>query len=247
MIHECHATADPGDLASIVVDRLSDLVDCDSVSWNEMYGEAGQRRILVRCQPTDIVFDGGQEILAAHASEHPLISHYDRSSDGRALKISDYLSSRQLHNLGLYCDLYRILEVEAQMAFALPLSGADYVGIAVNRSKGDFSERDRAHLDLLRPHLAQAYAGARTRQHQRASAASLAGFDLTDREVEVLQLVALGATNIQVARRMYLSPRTVQKHLGAVFLKLGVETRTAAAAVANGWTDAKAPVPTEGE
>jgi ATP/maltotriose-dependent transcriptional regulator MalT len=51
---------------------------------------------------------------------------------------------------------------------------------------------------------------------------------LTSREVEVLGLVATGLTNSQVANRLFLSPRTVQRHLNSVYHKLGVSSRTAA-------------------
>ena len=51
---------------------------------------------------------------------------------------------------------------------------------------------------------------------------------LTNREVEVLGLVATGMTNAQVAERLYLSPRTVQRHLNSVYHKIGVGSRTAA-------------------
>ena len=51
---------------------------------------------------------------------------------------------------------------------------------------------------------------------------------LTPREVEVLVLVATGMTNAQVAHRLFLSPRTVQRHLSSVYHKLGVSSRTAA-------------------
>jgi predicted ATPase/DNA-binding NarL/FixJ family response regulator len=51
---------------------------------------------------------------------------------------------------------------------------------------------------------------------------------LTPREVEVLGLVATGMTNIQVAQRLFLSPRTVQRHLNSIYHKLGVSSRVAA-------------------
>ena len=51
---------------------------------------------------------------------------------------------------------------------------------------------------------------------------------LTPREVEVLVLVATGLTNAQVAQRLFLSPRTVQRHLNSIYHKLGVSSRTAA-------------------
>jgi DNA-binding NarL/FixJ family response regulator len=51
---------------------------------------------------------------------------------------------------------------------------------------------------------------------------------LTSREVEVLGFVATGMTNPQVAHRLFLSPRTVQRHLYSIYRKLGVSSRTAA-------------------
>jgi DNA-binding CsgD family transcriptional regulator len=52
---------------------------------------------------------------------------------------------------------------------------------------------------------------------------------LTEREVEVLKLVAEGLTNAQIADQLVLSPLTVNAHLRSIFNKLNVNTRTAAA------------------
>ena len=51
---------------------------------------------------------------------------------------------------------------------------------------------------------------------------------LSAREVEVLGLVAEGLTNAQVAKELFLSPRTIQRHLNSIYHKLGVSSRTAA-------------------
>ncbi len=53
---------------------------------------------------------------------------------------------------------------------------------------------------------------------------------LTEREVEVLRLVATGASNQQVASELTISQKTVSRHLANLFTKIGVSTRTAAAA-----------------
>ncbi|UVJ38259.1 LuxR family transcriptional regulator [Arthrobacter sp. CJ23] len=55
---------------------------------------------------------------------------------------------------------------------------------------------------------------------------------LTRREVEVLRLVAAGKTNRAVAVELYLSEKTVARHLSNIFLKLGLSSRTAATAYA---------------
>jgi DNA-binding response OmpR family regulator/DNA-binding CsgD family transcriptional regulator len=55
---------------------------------------------------------------------------------------------------------------------------------------------------------------------------------LTTREGEVLSWLAKGKTNRDIAQILGLSPRTIDKHLEQIYSKLGVENRTAAAAIA---------------
>lgn len=57
-------------------------------------------------------------------------------------------------------------------------------------------------------------------------------FALTLRESEVLKWIARGKSNRDIADILNLSPRTVNKHLDNIYAKLGVENRTAAAALA---------------
>jgi DNA-binding CsgD family transcriptional regulator len=53
---------------------------------------------------------------------------------------------------------------------------------------------------------------------------------LTAREQQILAWVARGKTNPEIAEILWISPSTVRKHLENVYAKLGVRTRTAAAA-----------------
>ena len=55
---------------------------------------------------------------------------------------------------------------------------------------------------------------------------------LTRREAQVLLWVARGKTDKEVAALLYVSPRTVKKHLEHVYEKLGVNSRTEAVALA---------------
>jgi DNA-binding NarL/FixJ family response regulator len=51
---------------------------------------------------------------------------------------------------------------------------------------------------------------------------------LTDREHDVLRLMAKGATNVEIARALYVSEATVKTHVGSIFSKLAVRDRAAA-------------------
>ena len=68
----------------------------------------------------------------------------------------------------------------------------------------------------------------------------LASAALTPRETEVLSWLAKGKTNRDIGEILTMSPRTVSKHLEHIFEKLGVETRSAAAAMASAQESAEA-------
>jgi DNA-binding NarL/FixJ family response regulator len=55
---------------------------------------------------------------------------------------------------------------------------------------------------------------------------------LTEREAEVLALVAAGRTNRQIAETLVISHKTVARHLSNIFVKCGLATRAAATAYA---------------
>lgn len=71
-------------------------------------------------------------------------------------------------------------------------------------------------------HRARAVAGG-------AEAAARTAARLTEREREVLRLVAEGLDNAEIARALYLSPTTVKRHVSAILSKLGVANRVQAA------------------
>lgn len=67
--------------------------------------------------------------------------------------------------------------------------------------------------------------------------ASIAHYHLTPRELEVVAWLAKGKTNRDIGEILGMSPRTVNKHLEHIFVKLGVETRSAAAALWSGLSE----------
>ena len=56
--------------------------------------------------------------------------------------------------------------------------------------------------------------------------------DLSDREIEVLKLIAIGKDNAEIARELFISPKTVKNHISNILMKLQIENRIQAAVYA---------------
>jgi DNA-binding CsgD family transcriptional regulator len=88
---------------------------------------------------------------------------------------------------------------------------------------------DAAHTELLE--LGAAPAAAWAASLMRTDSETAAG-PLTPREAEVLRLVASGGGNRAIAAELYLSEKTVARHISNIFLKLGLSSRAAATSYA---------------
>ncbi len=98
------------------------------------------------------------------------------------------------------------------------------------RALGD-SESAATELAAARRSFAELGAAPAEREAAALMATAHPG-GLTEREIEVLRLVAAGKTNPQIATLLFLSEKTVARHLSNIFTKLDVTSRTAAAAFA---------------
>jgi DNA-binding CsgD family transcriptional regulator len=222
---------DPAEFAGIVLPGLATLVGCDVLTYNEIGPAPGQTRYAD--YPGGALDPATQPAFAAHVHEHPLVNHYRATGTGEPVMISDFLSRQRFHRLGLYAEFFRGIPVEHQMAISLPGPDAEVIGVALSRARHDFCDKDRALLSVLQTPLIAALLRACRRQHasQALSALPCRGLaSLTDREIQILRLVAAGRTNAAIARQLEVSPRTIAKHLEHTYRKLGVSSRAAAAA-----------------
>jgi len=104
----------------------------------------------------------------------------------------------------------------------------------VYRSLGDeeAAYREEAAARATFDRLGAADGSAAPDRSDRRSAGGGRTDGLTEREVEVLALVARGHTNRQIATSLAISEKTVARHLANIFTKLGVGSRTEAAGYA---------------
>lgn len=113
-----------------------------------------------------------------------------------------------------------VVTMEENPAFAQRAIAAGALG---------FVWKDCADTDLLEAVRAAArgeeYLSPSVAARLAALHRSLTTDDLTVREVEVLRLIVLGYTTVEIARKLHISPRTIETHRAHIHSKLGLRTR----------------------
>jgi DNA-binding CsgD family transcriptional regulator len=236
LVGEVMGLLDLDELCSGLLRALREAVPSEWSALNELPADL-PRTVSLTEPPVPLEI---HEAFARYGAQNPLVVRYLATRDGRATRLSDVVTRRQLHRLDLYREVYRPLGVEYQMAFTLPSSSQRVLGVALSRGLRNFSAAERDLLNLARPYLIQAYRNALAHTALThggggtIDVARLRARGLTQRQAEVLALVATGYSNRAAADELGIELRTLQKHLELSYRALGVHNRSDAARVAWG-------------
>jgi DNA-binding CsgD family transcriptional regulator len=155
-----------------VITCIQTLVPADVVCYDEVNLRTQSDTWLVH--PADaLAFPDSQQIFAEHLPEHPVIAYHAHNHGTPVLKLSDFVSQRQLHDLGLYQDFFKRVGTEYQISCLVAAEGPFVIGLVLNRPDRDFNERERALLNLASPHLVQAHSAAKAVSGMRNELESL--------------------------------------------------------------------------
>lgn len=235
---ELHEERDLSAFRAVAPDVVRAAIPCDHFVWLES-SFAG----VMEPMKDSVVWDSPPRItpalrkrLLALASEHPFTIHAKKTGEWGPLRLSDFLTDEQFRSSRHWKDVSRHTGGGRMLS-----SGAfrgDRVG-TLNLTRPfespDFSERDRHMLRQLTPHFIQAlHAAERVTARREGAARERPSLGLTARESEVGLWLARGRTNPEIARILSMQPRTVEKHVERILVKLGVENRTGAAMIIGG-------------
>ncbi|MFC7967932.1 helix-turn-helix transcriptional regulator [Streptomyces cinereoruber] len=167
---------------------------------------------------------------------YPFADHYGACEDRAPRSAAGITGARVWRHSATADTLHRAFGTRHVLGIPFPGAGPHVSGFMVHRPGGDFSPHDVRYAARVQPLLKAATnhrsllnalreaAGAdRGREANRSLAAPL-----TPRELNVLHLLATGLSADSMARRLGISPRTVHKHLHALYRKLGAADRLGA-------------------
>jgi len=212
---------------------VQSMIPADHVMWTGYEIADGVRMTtFLTHEPRD--WQRFHSRLESGFATHPMASYYVTGGDRSALILSDFPRRVRENHRGAYEEVYRALDMNHLMGIPLVQGSNRLLAIGVIRKSRDFTERDRAMLNLISPHIEQAYTNA---ESFAALYRGPAGFpsrvagaqELSARESEVAFWLAQGKTNIEIGVILGISNRTVEKHVEHVLAKLGVDNRFAAA------------------
>ena len=144
---------------------LAPLIPSTLAAFNEV-NVARERIVAVTDRPVPD-YERLAEMWERYSGQHPLVRYIVETGDGQAVKLSDFLSEAEFHRLELYREFFRLVGAEDQMSVTLRSDKGIIIALAFNRGRRAFTERDRVKLNLVRPHLLQAYTNLEELADQR--------------------------------------------------------------------------------
>jgi DNA-binding CsgD family transcriptional regulator len=213
----------------VVSDTLLRVVGGDMVLWNSV--RLAEPAVEVAVHPvTGLEAETLGRRLAEVLEEHPMMPSY-LAELGTGLpaprRLSDVATRTELERNRAYVEVLRPTGGRHQLTvLASPITLRSTRGWAISRSGRDFSDTALETAGALQPVLSlldRTFAGTEPDPSRGEAAAERAG--ITPRELQVLRLVAEGLTSRAIGHRLRISIRTVEKHRGSLYRKLGRHDR----------------------
>src|ERR1035438_5602115 len=129
---------------------LPKLVPSDWFSYNEVDLLNPANTLAILHPESNQLFQQLFPRFREVAHQHPLITRQLQTPNFPVHKISDFLSQEDYHRLELYQEVYRLLGVEYQIAATIKLDPDHITAFALSRRQNDYTERDRAILEIDR-------------------------------------------------------------------------------------------------
>ncbi|WP_449478382.1 response regulator transcription factor [Streptomyces abikoensis] len=217
---------DAGAAWHVMARQLLDSLGCDSATFSHVRVAEGTGTVVGWApEPLSRVVDG--LVQRRIQQRHPLLDY--ALTETEPVNIADICDGWR--NTSWYREARRDFGANQQVGVPLAHRNGGMC-VALLGRRGDFMSHDLAFLRRLQPVIQTMGNHLAEMQRLRSAGAPVAIGDLTPRETTVLGLLAEGLTTAAIARRLAISPHTVNRHLERIYRKLGTNNRVSTLAVA---------------
>lgn len=148
-------STDSQSFVSGALDQLTDIVASDLTTVSLCDLALNTRLVFGR--KGEALSEDDRRAFDRHFREHPLVRYHAAHLDGMTQRISDRLTRDAFENSELYDDYYRRIGIRHVMALPLRIERGTVISIVFNRQTSDFTDDERALLDIVRPLLGALY------------------------------------------------------------------------------------------
>ncbi|WP_045301829.1 helix-turn-helix transcriptional regulator [Saccharothrix sp. ST-888] len=231
-------TDEPETLWNLLAEHLLDVFGSRTVSITEMH-RTHRRARTEGWAPQRIGPAISEHVERQIRQQHPLIG-YLSAGEVRPVSVAGICSGWR--GSACYDEAYQAFGTTHQLGLPLATARHTIRTIVLSRRGTDFGARRLAMADRIQPLLVGADRQQhRLRQLRDAAAAAgagdtvqrAAGYGLTPRELTVLSLLTEGLTAAAIARRLAISPHTVNRHLEGIYRKLDTDNKVSAVRMAH--------------
>jgi DNA-binding CsgD family transcriptional regulator len=151
-----------------------------------------------------------------NSNDHPGWKYVLQSGDRGWYSTSDFLSETAYHRTALYNEAWRYTKIEDNLGAMSMISPTTMAAVSINRDRRSFKERDRQALNLLQPHLIQAWLNTKQTAGLREQINNYA---------ETLETRAEGIVILDGKHKVRLITARASRHIGKYFGALRADDR----------------------
>jgi DNA-binding CsgD family transcriptional regulator len=155
-----------------------------------------------------------------------------KNSNSIVMRDRDIIRGQVFEETKFYTVFLKSIDMEYSCTLSLAMEG-NFLGeltIYLSDGFGNFTDRDIHILNIFKDHLTNILFKKVKKENSTFLTANqyaaLRKLNLSDREIEVFQLAFHGMSNMEIADKLYISANTVKKHLGSIFGKLNIKSRS---------------------
>lgn len=231
IVNEASRIASFDKLRKTLLHRLNNLVDFDLGIFDLCKSSFSKLELYDPIVFSKYNIDFERKFIREYDTKYAILS-YSRflhlEGKNLILRDSDILNSSLRENSKYYKNYIRANGFDFSLNCEYAFDSINYASLTLYREIGkpDFSDEEIYFMELLTPHIIKLITTSEDYKNRIKDFNIQQKYNLTNRELELIDLIYVGMTNKEIAETLFIESTTVKKHLSNIFAKLSINNRT---------------------